>query len=101
MYKVYKDAFILHEKSKLCKFFINLKKKSKEKFDASNVKVDPRLDLERTWNKFFKFQPLWKIRNYFGEEIAFHFAWQGYLISMMWFPALLGLISFVYGLYIT
>ncbi|XP_076467993.1 anoctamin-7-like [Babylonia areolata] len=58
---------------------------------------DPRRDLDDTWTKFFKFQPLWKIRNYFGERIAFYFAWSGMLCTSLWFPMVFGLIVFFYG----
>ncbi|ESO89426.1 hypothetical protein LOTGIDRAFT_234280 [Lottia gigantea] len=101
---VYTDCMILHENSQ--------KRKTQEHgidehFDEdddsnSNVSVkleeDPRKELDDTWSKFFKFQPLWKIRNYFGEKIAFYFAWSGLLTTSLWLPSLLGLIIFIYGL---
>ena len=61
---------------------------------------DARLQLRNTWQRWFKFQPLWKIRNYFGEKIAMYFAWSGTLIMTLWIPAVLGIIIFFYGLYL-
>ncbi|KAK7097648.1 hypothetical protein V1264_004595 [Littorina saxatilis] len=60
---------------------------------------DSRKDLDDTWTKPFKFQPLWKIRNYFGERIAFYFAWSGMLCSTLWIPTLFGMCVFFYGMY--
>lgn len=44
---------------------------------------------------------MWKIRNYFGEKIAFYFAWVGILIMSLWIPAFIGLGVFSYGLYLS
>ena len=63
-------------------------------------KVDPRLDMDRTWTRWLKAQPMWKIRNYFGEKIAFYFAWSGQLILSLWIPSVLGFSIFIYGLYL-
>lgn len=42
-------------------------------------------------------QPLDAIRDYFGEQIAFYFAFVGFYTSSLAFPAILGLIVFLYG----
>ena len=67
---------------------------------ASTVGVDTRPELDRTWAKSCRFQPLWKIRNYFGEKIAMYFAWSGMLIASLWPPMLFGFAVFLYGLYL-
>lgn len=89
---VYQDSMVLHDISKL----------SKEEEDwESNMDPslpDPRADLDRIWCKFYKLQPLDKVRNYFGEKISFYFAWCGTLIVSLWFPTILGLAIFIYGL---
>ena len=61
---------------------------------------DARHELDRTWAKSCRFQPLWKIRNYFGEKIALYFAWSGTLIISLWPPMLFGFAVFLYGLYL-
>ena len=61
---------------------------------------DTRHELDRTWAKSCRFQPMWKIRNYFGEKIAMYFAWCGMLVMTLWFPMLLGFAVFLYGLYL-
>ncbi|XP_055959025.1 anoctamin-4 isoform X2 [Patella vulgata] len=107
MKKSYTDCMILHENSQSRK---KLEEGIDEHFDVSDddgsqvsVKIDedPRKDLDETWTKFFKFQPLWKIRNYFGEQIAFYFAWSGMLIMSLWLPSLLGIGIFIYGLVVS
>ena len=101
MKKHYIDAFILHEDSALSK-------SAEKQLDEAagircdeediNLEIDPRKELDQTWTKFYKFQPLWKIRNYFGEKIGFYFAWVGKLVSSLWIPCLFGLACFFYGL---
>ncbi|CAH1778359.1 unnamed protein product [Owenia fusiformis] len=64
-------------------------------------KPDERQLLNDTWTKIYKFQPMWKIRNYFGEKVGFYFAWSGQLITSLIFPVVFGLAIFSYGLYLS
>nr|XP_006816508.1 PREDICTED: anoctamin-4-like [Saccoglossus kowalevskii] len=108
MKEAYTDAFILHDESPY--EYYKRKKDAgeevptKEEFEkhakAENIE-DPRKELNDTWCRFTKFQPLWKIRNYFGEKIAFYFAWSGTLITTLWIPTLLGVAITLYGLYLS
>ena len=114
MKKVYKDAFVLHDESaedphelneieeKLAEKGGKLTKAEKLERKASKklIMADTRVLLDSTWTKFFKYQPLWKIRNYFGEKIGLYFAWSGTLITTLWIPTLFGICVFIYGLYL-
>ncbi|KAK3099349.1 hypothetical protein FSP39_003125 [Pinctada imbricata] len=107
---VYDDTLILHEESDSQKDKEILKErfldanveleedKEKNQEDKTKLSLDPRKDMDITWTIFYKFQPLWKIRNYFGEMIAFYFAWVGELTTSLWIPMLLGVAIFFYGL---
>ncbi|CEG40388.1 Protein required for meiotic chromosome segregation [Plasmopara halstedii] len=61
---------------------------------------DPQalLDLRHSWALHWTmlYQPLHKIRYYFGEKIALYFAWLEFYTKMLVFPAVAGLITFVY-----
>jgi hypothetical protein len=46
------------------------------------------------WNKY---QPLDKVREYFGEQIGMYFTWLGFYTSWLFLPAILGLVVFFYG----
>mmetsp|Transcript_9072 Transcript_9072/g.21112 ORF Transcript_9072/g.21112 Transcript_9072/m.21112 type:complete len:722 (-) Transcript_9072:33-2198(-) len=37
-------------------------------------------------------QPIEEIREYFGEKIALYFVWLGYYTTMLWIPALVGIV---------
>ncbi|RUS78017.1 hypothetical protein EGW08_014234 [Elysia chlorotica] len=101
MRKTYTDSIVLHDDSSKCR----------EKEDTTSdhfisppgpqtpLDEDPRQILDETWTKITKFQPLWHIRNYFGEKIAFYFAWTGMLITTLWLPTIFGIGVFIYGLY--
>jgi len=60
----------------------------------------PRLkELLEEWAKpknFYKPQPMDKIRNYFGEEIAFYFAWLGFYTQMLLLASVVGAITTVF-----
>lgn len=98
----YSDAFILHEDSSLSREKEVLLEEEEEEGEneknSQQLTFDPRKDLENTWTIFWKFQPLWKVRNYFGEKIALYFAWAGMLMTTLWIPMLFGFACFIYGL---
>jgi hypothetical protein len=70
-------------------------------FENSPNSNDVRYNLYTTWAHFrnmFKYQPMWDIRNYFGETNALYFAWLGVFISSLWLPSLVGVVFFGIGL---
>ena len=61
-----------------------------------NVK-DARTELNVSWASpfnMFRFQPLNRIRDYFGEHFALYFAWSGQLIASLVLPTVIGIIFF-------
>ncbi|XP_069684912.1 anoctamin-5 isoform X2 [Periplaneta americana] len=83
----YLAAFPLHEGS--------------YKVDAPNgANLDRRL-LYTEWarpSRWFKKQPLWLIKKYFGEKIGLYFAWLGFYTEMLIPASVVGLLCFFYGL---
>ena len=116
MKKAYNDTFVLHDKSRSEPYYKRLKKVDEMQYEhevrirctinqrlISHMQIsrlsstDARMELDKTWTKVLRFQPLWKIRNYFGEKIAFYFAWQGTFVTVLWVPTIIGLVIFIYG----
>ena len=93
------DSFIMHEESERSSTRGDNFMTTSPRDDEGGLESDNRKNLDETWTKPFKFQPLWKIRNYFGERIAFYFAWSGLLCTSLWIPSLFGLCVFFYGMY--
>uniref|UniRef100_A0A4W3HXF1 Anoctamin n=1 Tax=Callorhinchus milii TaxID=7868 RepID=A0A4W3HXF1_CALMI len=56
--------------------------------------------LEENNGEIHIFQPLGRIRNYFGEKISFYFALMETLLISLVVPAFLGVVVFLYGIYI-
>ncbi|KZC10272.1 Anoctamin-4, partial [Dufourea novaeangliae] len=49
--------------------------------------------------QWYKKQPLWLIRRYFGEKVALYFAWLGFYTKCLYAPAIVGLLCFMYGVF--
>jgi hypothetical protein len=65
---------------------------------AVKSRDNPRSILALSWNGWLKPQPVHLIRSYFGEQIAFHFAWMDHSTWWMFMLGLFGILVFVYGL---
>ncbi|XP_044763195.1 anoctamin-4-like isoform X2 [Coccinella septempunctata] len=73
------------------------------KFDRedSNGRLLDRRLLYLEWArpaKWMKKQPLGLIRKYFGDKIGLYFCWLGFYTKMLYAPAIVGFICFMYGL---
>ncbi|XP_061728003.1 anoctamin-4 [Cydia pomonella] len=67
---------------------------------ADGSHTDRRL-LYLEWSrpcKWYKKQPLWLIRRYFGDKIGLYFCWLGFYTKMLYAPAAVGTLCFLYGL---
>lgn len=63
--------------------------------------TNDRQRLKRDWARFgrmLKFQPYEAIKDYFGSEIAFYFAWLGFYTAWLVPLAFIGLAVFFYGI---
>ncbi len=53
------------------------------------------------WARFsniFRIQPIRAIRDYYGERLAFYFAWLGWYNSLLLIPSILGIFVLLWGL---
>ncbi|XP_046671611.1 anoctamin-7-like isoform X2 [Homalodisca vitripennis] len=88
---VFSSSFPLHDGPYECK---NMK--------GSEVPLNPRQVLYEywaRWGKWYKYQPLDHIREYFGEKIAIYFAWLGFYTGWLLPAAMVGLLVFLYGVF--
>ncbi|XP_076085009.1 anoctamin-7-like isoform X2 [Mytilus galloprovincialis] len=51
------------------------------------------------WGKWFKYQPLDHIREYFGEKVGIYFAWLGFYTAWLLPASVIGVIVFLYGVF--
>lgn len=49
-------------------------------------------------DKWYKYQPLDYVKEYFGVKIALYFAWLGYYTNILLAPAIVGVLCFLYSL---
>lgn len=96
MVGAYKDGFCLHDPSELEP--VSMLKMVGDVPILTEDTKDLRQELSKHWGKVCKRQPVHEIRDYFGEKIAFYFAWVSTLMTSLWIPAILGLGVFIYGL---
>ncbi|XP_044525450.1 anoctamin-7 [Gracilinanus agilis] len=47
------------------------------------------------WSKWRKYQPMYHIRRYFGEKIAFYFAWLGFYTAWLLPASVVGIVVFL------
>jgi len=69
--------------------------------DDSTQPKNNRQRLKLNWarsGRIFKLQQYAAIKNYFGSEIAFYFAWVGFYTGMLAPLAILGVLVFLYGI---
>jgi anoctamin-7 len=88
--KIYKDAFCLHDGPA-------------HEVAGTPTPCERRL-LATTWaawGLWYKVQPLQRIRQYFGEEVAFYFLWLGFYTRMLTIAAAVGLAVFLYGTHVS
>ncbi|KAL5010642.1 hypothetical protein ScPMuIL_012947 [Solemya velum] len=87
---VYQAAFPLHDGEYFSEHSI-----------LSMGKANDRHLLYEMWakpTKWYKYQPLDQIRDYFGEKIGIYFVWLGYYTYMLFPAAIVGLVAFFYGI---
>lgn len=68
---------------------------------SSSGQVLDRYLLYLIWarpGQWYKKQPIWLIKRYFGEKVALYFAWLGFYTRALYPPAIVGLLCFFYGL---
>ncbi|NXP13438.1 ANO7 protein, partial [Thinocorus orbignyianus] len=53
-----------------------------------------------SWGKWNKYQPLDHIRKYFGEKVAFYFAWLGFYTGWLLPAAVVGMVVFIVGIFL-
>ncbi|CAG0886852.1 unnamed protein product [Darwinula stevensoni] len=69
--------------------------------DPPNGTLSTRRLLYQEWARplcWYKRQPLWLVRKYFGDQIGLYFTWLGFYTKMLIPAAIVGVISFLFGI---
>ncbi|XP_054706410.1 anoctamin-8-like [Uloborus diversus] len=98
MMRAFKDGFTLHDPSIIEPVSLSEIRRRVEDLRDETPPTDLRRELSRKWGGPCSRQPIHEIRDYFGEKIAFYFAWVSTLMASLWIPAILGVGVFAYGL---
>ncbi|EGD76913.1 hypothetical protein PTSG_08258 [Salpingoeca rosetta] len=110
----YVDAFPLHDSSfdlpseidamrgeVVCSPTKQKHSSRKHTFDNNRINAyGLRAILLETWGRFWcvlRAQPLGLVREYFGEKVAFYFAWLGFYTTWLIIPSVVGFLTLFYG----
>ncbi|XP_053397685.1 anoctamin-4-like isoform X3 [Mercenaria mercenaria] len=85
----YSAAYPLHDGKYISEHSILTRGKRNDRHLLYEIWARPR-----SW---YKYQPLDKIRSYFGEKIGIYFAWLGFYTTMLVPASVVGLVAFIYG----
>lgn len=50
-----------------------------------------------TLRNWYRSQPLWLIKKYFGVKIGLYFAWLGFYTECLIVPSIVGVVTFIFG----
>lgn len=92
---------LLEEKCYSAAFPIHIGPYKLPKFYSDPSILNPRQILNEywaRWGRWYKYQPVDHIREYFGEKIGIYFAWLGFYTAWLLPAAVVGLLVFAYGI---
>ncbi|XP_077965632.1 anoctamin-7-like [Styela clava] len=72
--------------------------RNQEKDPSQMCKRQVLFEYWAKWSRWYKYQPMDHIRDYFGEKIGIYFAWLGFYTSWLLPVAILGLLVFIGGM---
>ncbi|XP_049511359.1 anoctamin-4-like [Dermacentor silvarum] len=73
----------------------------KGRYNRATETYSERRVLYAEWGRarcWYKEQPLFLIRRYFGEKVGLYFAWVGFYTTMLILPAFVGIFTSLYGI---
>lgn len=72
----------------------------KDMAEEDHAQLNPRQILQQywaRWGRWYKYQPLDHIRDYFGEKTGIYFAWLGFYTAWLLPASVVGFLVFLYG----